>query len=209
MTDTRYGMLIDLSRCIGCNACTVACKMENDVPLTKYNGWVDTWDAGDDDDVRRVNIPKLCNHCADPRCEAACPTGATYIAEGGVVLIDEEKCINCQACIKACPYDVRYEVAEADGVAAHVAKCTYCYHRVARGMLPACVGTCVAQARLYGDLNNPESDIARRMAEITAEALLPEEGIDTATRYVLLTEAEALPRRSGVYKGGELIEPMA
>lgn len=203
MSEKRFGMLIDLARCIGCNACAVACKMENDVPLTKFNTWVESWDAGEDGDVRRVNVPKQCNHCVSPECQKVCPTGATHVTEEGVVLVDKEKCINCHSCMYACPYDVRYEVPGEN----YVTKCTYCYHRTVRGMLPACVGTCVGKARLFGDLNDPTSDIARRIAEIDAEALRPELGIDTSTRYVVLTEACSLPVRSAVHKGGQVLVP--
>lgn len=202
MTKRNFGMLIDLARCIGCNACAVACKMENDVPLTKFNTWVESWDAGEDGDVRRVNVPKQCNHCTDALCAMACPTGATFVTDEGVVLINKDDCDNCHACMEACPYDVRYEVEAADGEAAHVAKCTYCYHRTSRGMLPACVGTCVAKARLFGDLDDPESDIAKRVAEVEAEALRADFGIDVSTRYVLLSMAEELPVRSAVHRGG-------
>ncbi len=205
MTEARYGMLIDLARCIGCNACAVACKMGNDLPLTKFNTWVESWDAGEDGDVRRVNVPKLCNHCVDPKCAQVCPTGATFVTDEGVVLVDQTECINCHSCMNACPYDVRYEVEESDGLAAHVSKCTFCYHRTSRGMLPACVGTCVAKARLFGDLNDPNSDIAKRMVQVEAEALKPEAGIDTSVRYVLLSSLGSLPRRSGVHKGGKAL----
>ena len=104
----RFGMLIDLSLCIGCNACAVACKQENGVPLTKFNTWVESWDVGTGEQARRANQPKLCNHCADAPCVKVCPTGASYRTEDGVVLVDAEKCIGCKYCMAACPYQARW-----------------------------------------------------------------------------------------------------
>ena len=116
----RFGMLIDLSLCIGCNACAVACKQENGVPLTKFNTWVESWDVGTGEQARRANQPKLCNHCADAPCVKVCPTGASYRTEDGVVLVDSEKCIGCKYCMAACPYQARW----VDDDTGEVGKCT-------------------------------------------------------------------------------------
>ena len=132
----RLGMLIDLARCIGCNACAVACKMENETPTGKFNTWIESWDVKDENGyIRRANVPKQCNHCDNPVCVEVCPTEASYIAEDGTVQVDFEKCIGCQACITACPYQVRWLDEESNTV--H--KCTFCHHRTTNGMLPACV----------------------------------------------------------------------
>ena len=161
MSDMRLGMLIDLAKCIGCNACVVACRLENETPLTKFNTWIESWDVEDGNGyVRRSNVPKQCNHCDNPACVEACPTGASYIAEDGTVQIDDEKCVGCDACVAACPYEARYHVDDEN----IVRKCTFCHHRTQFGMLPACVGACVAGARMFGDLNDPDSDISKAIA---------------------------------------------
>ena len=111
MNEKKLGMLIDLSLCIGCNACTVACKRENDVPLGAFNTWIESFDVERPDGrIARANVPKQCNHCADAPCVKVCPTGASYRAEDGTVQIDPDKCIGCKYCMAACPYQVRYQV---------------------------------------------------------------------------------------------------
>lgn len=201
-SNKRLGMLLDLSACIGCNACVVACKQENDVPVTKFNTWIESWDAGTYPNVLRANLPKLCNHCADPLCENACPTGATYVTDEGVVLIDDEKCTGCKTCIEACPYaSVRWY----DEDTKLVRKCTYCYHRTSQGMLPMCTTVCPTHARMFGDLNDPESDIAKRLAQVEAEGVDPALTIDTSTRYVGVSEMTSLPVSSGICHGGNVV----
>ena len=139
MSEKRLGMLIDLSLCIGCNACVVACKRENDVPLTKFNTWIESFDVERPDGrIARANVPKQCNHCEDAPCVKVCPTGASYKAEDGTVQVDMEKCIGCKYCMAACPYQVRYQLDSGE-----VQKCTFCHHRTTEGMLPMCVSTCV------------------------------------------------------------------
>ncbi len=202
MSEKRYGMLIDLAACIGCNACAVACKEENDVPLGSFNVWVESWDVDDGVTARRANVPKQCNHCADAPCVAVCPTKATYVTDEGVVLVDAEKCIGCGACLAACPFGARYLIDSGEAQ-----KCTFCYHRTQYGLLPACVATCVTKARLFGDMGDPESDVSKRLAEVESETLYPDLGLDLAVRYVGLSEAEALPRVSAVHKGGNVIKP--
>ena len=108
MSEKRFGMLIDLSLCVGCNACAVACKQENAVPLAKFNTWVESWDVDDGGIVRRANVPKQCNHCASAPCVKVCPTGASYRTDEGVVMTDPEKCIGCKYCMAACPYQARW-----------------------------------------------------------------------------------------------------
>ncbi|MEG0071116.1 MAG: 4Fe-4S dicluster domain-containing protein [Raoultibacter sp.] len=196
--EKRFGMLIDLSLCVGCNACVVACKMENDVPLTCFNTWIESWDAGEYPNVFRANMPKLCNHCKDAPCVRVCPTAASYVTDEGVVLVDESRCIGCKYCLAACPYQVRWQEPDKG----HVDKCTFCYHRTSQGMLPACVSTCITHARIFGDLNDPESDISQRLAEVDAEKLHEELGLDTAVYYVGLSATQDLAQTSVVHKGG-------
>lgn len=176
---TRWGMVLDLKRCIGCNACSVACMQENTTP--RGMRWTETVseEIGDYPNVTRAYIPMLCNHCEDPPCERVCPTKATYITDDGIVLVDANKCIGCGACITACPYKNRYKLKPApfkNGLYSKgiltpfeeqgygrfqvgtTVKCTFCHERVAQGLDPACVVTCPAEARIFGDLDDPNSE---------------------------------------------------
>ena len=204
MSEKKLGMLIDLSLCIGCNACAIACKMENDVPAGEFNTWIESWDVKKDDQIRRSNVPKQCNHCGNPTCVSVCPTAASYIADDGTVQIDESKCIGCKYCMAACAYGVRYLVEETG----EVQKCTFCHHRSSNGLLPACVSTCVTKARLFGDLNDPESDISKRIAEAKqTDVLLPDMNMDPKLFYLGLTETQNLERVSSIQKGGNTLVP--
>lgn len=166
MSEQRLGMVVDLALCIGCNACAVACKQENDVPLTKFNTWVESWDVDDGGRIRRANLPKLCNHCANPACVHVCPTGASYVDADGSVQIDVDKCIGCKYCMAACPYGVRVQLHS--GV---VEKCRFCWYEGEPGNPPACVGTCITGARIFGDLDDPESEISKAIARSNAQPL--------------------------------------
>ena len=176
----RFGMLIDLSLCIGCNACAVACKQENGVPLTKFNTWVESWDVGTGEQARRANQP-----------------------EDGVVLVDAEKCIGCKYCMAACPYQARW----VDDDTGEVGKCTFCHHRTAHGLLPACVSTCVTRARYFGDLDDPSSDIAKKVADVGGEALFADLGLNPSVLYVGLSQVEGLPATSAIHRGGNVVKP--
>lgn len=210
MSDTnessvRLGMLIDLALCTGCNACAVACRMENDTPTGKWNTWVESWDAGEYPNVFRANLPKLCNHCSNPACVSVCPTGASYTADDGTVQIDTSKCIGCKFCMAACPYGVRY-LAEETG---DVHKCTFCHHRSSNGLLPACVASCITHARVFGDLNDPQSDISKRLAEAGSDAqvLLEDQGMEPSVHYVGLRKTVEAPRTSAIHQGGNVKTP--
>ena len=194
MSEQRLGMAIDLALCIGCNACAVACKMENGVGLGHFNTWVESWDVDDGGRIRRAN----------PACVSVCPTGASYVDADGSVQVDTGKCIGCKYCMAACPYGVRYLVEETGDV--H--KCTFCHHRSSNGLLPACVGTCVTKARVFGDLNDPDSDVSKLLAEAGGgEVLLADMGMEPSVRYVDLEETMALKRVSAVHKGGNVLTP--
>jgi len=177
-----YGMGIEIEKCIGCNRCVEACKTENHVPEEPYyfRTWVERYSilssgeavvecisthphqppaAGTDDRdvVRTFFVPKLCNHCAHPPCTQVCPVGATFETRDGVVLVDSQRCIGCRYCIQACPYGARFfnpTTNTAD-------KCTFCYHRVRHGLLPACVEVCPTGARIFGDLKSKASRLVR------------------------------------------------
>ncbi len=154
----RYGFVIDVSRCIDCRACLVACSVENDVPMNHTRIWVkDAGLKGSFPNLERMFIPYNCMHCENPPCIEVCVSGATYKdADSGLVLVDQEACIGCRFCVEACPYDARY-TDERRGV---VDKCDGCIKRLERGLQPACVATCVGGSRMFGDLNDPNSEVS-------------------------------------------------
>lgn len=177
----NYAMIIDLRRCIGCHACTAACKMENDVPYGNYRVWVEEGEKGDyPRNVMSLKLPRQCNQCRKAPCEQVCPVGATYYSEEGVVLIHSDRCIGCRYCIAACPYDARFINPKTNTAE----KCTFCYHRLEAGLLPACVSTCVGNARLFGDLNDPESIVSKTLAEFPTSVLKPEIGTEPHVYYI-------------------------
>lgn len=183
----RYAMVIDVRRCVSCHACTVTCKMENDVPEGFFRSWVAEADKGVFPNVIRVKVPRLCNQCEDAPCTTVCPVKATYHDEDGIVRIDPDKCIGCRYCIAACPYDQRY-LNPDNGMAD---KCDFCIERVHAGLLPACVSTCIAHARYFGDLNDPNSIVSRLLAEESYQVLRPELGTKPRVFYIGLDEALA------------------
>ena len=154
---TQYAIITDLNRCVGCLACTVACKAVNNVPVGAF--WIKTLrvgpnpiegGSGDWPDVEMYFLPIQCQHCADPECVKVCPTGASHKAADGTVQIDKSKCIGCQFCAMSCPYNVRY-LNEEERV---VEKCTLCEQKIAQGELPQCVAQCGSRARFFGDLEH-------------------------------------------------------
>jgi tetrathionate reductase subunit B len=183
----RYGMVIDLRRCFGCHACSIACKAEQDVPLGRFKCWVNVSERGNYPNVRRDFLPVLCNHCDNPPCVSVCPSGATYQREDGIVMQDDEVCIGCKYCIQACPYGVRY--SDPDKKSAE--KCDFCVHRLDQGVLPACVNTCNARARVFGDLNDPDSAVSRLLASTPVQSLRPAMGTDPRVFYIGLDQEAA------------------
>ena len=181
----HWGMVVDLRKCIGCQACTVACIMENHVPEDAFRTHVSVYElvkAGEDPAM--VMLPRLCNHCDDPPCIPVCPVEATFKAENGEVLVDASKCVGCAYCVQACPYDARFinhETQTAD-------KCTFCFHRTQAGLLPACVETCVGGARNFGDLNDPESAVSKMLAANKVSVLRPEMHTNPNVYYIGLEE---------------------
>lgn len=176
----RWAMLIDLRKCIGCQACTVACKFENNVPEGHFRTWVPDVELGTFPHVRRAFLPRLCNHCERPSCIEVCPSGATWQRDDGVVEIDHEICWGCGACVGACPYDARF----IDPVTRTADKCTFCTQRIDQGLLPACVESCVGGARQFGDLNDPESPVARAIREEPVQVLKPGTGNEPRVFYI-------------------------
>lgn len=176
----RYGMLIDLRKCIGCHACTVSCKSEFDVTLGHWRSWVSEVEKGAYPEVKRHFIPQLCNHCSDSPCVEVCPTGASFQKENGLVLVNEDRCIACSACIAACPYGTRY----LDPKEKVVKKCDFCEHRLDHGLEPSCVNTCAPRARIFGDLNDPDSEISQLIRDNPVQVLKPEMNTDPNVYYI-------------------------
>lgn len=177
----RYAMVMDLRRCIGCHACHVACKAENEVPLGVFRTHVRYYERGEYPDTKRYFLPNLCNHCKNPPCVKVCPTGASWKREeDGIVLVDYDKCIGCKYCMAACPYGIRFinpETNVAD-------KCTFCVHRVDAGIVPSCVNSCVGGTRIFGDMNDPNSEVAKLIASNPVTVLKPEKGSYPSVFYI-------------------------
>lgn len=154
----RYAMVTDLRKCVACKACTAACSAEWNVPAGFARTHVHQAPLqGNFPNLATSPLVAQCNHCDDPPCTAACPTGATYQQADGIVQIDRDLCIGCGYCVDACPYDARF----VDPVAKKADKCTFCAPRIARGQLPACVSTCPSGAKHFGDLEDPASEVHR------------------------------------------------
>ena len=184
----RYAMVIDLRRCIGCDACMVACKAEFDVPLGVFRTWVPYKVVGTYPNVRKQFLPRLCNHCDDPPCVRACPVEATFkVEDGGFVLQRYERCIGCKACMASCPYNARFMLPKQrtyTEITSVVDKCTFCHHRVTQGLEPACVQTCIGRARVFGDINDPKSEVSYLVANMPTQVLRPEEGTKPHVFYI-------------------------
>ncbi len=204
---TRYGMAIDLSRCIGCNTCAVACKVSNNLPKdvwwnvvhTEGRDFADTSKGTYGGEMQLSWLPVNCMHCENAVCEEVCPTGATVKRDDGIVTVDEETCIGCKSCMEACPYDVRrlienepeyyLEFPIGDPAAkSHkggtVEKCDFCAGRIDRGEKPACMELCPGRARYWGDLDDPESEVSQFLSGRNATVLLEEEGTSPSVYYV-------------------------
>lgn len=160
----RNCLVLDLNRCTGCDTCVVACKLENGIGLGKYwNRVLTVGPTGTHPHIEMYWLPMQCQQCENPACVHVCPTGASYRDEKtGVVLVDHNKCIGCQYCMMACPYGVRTLNEETKTVE----KCTLCSHLTADGSDdPACVHSCSAGARLFGDIDDPNSDVSKYIAQ--------------------------------------------
>ena len=202
---TRLSIAINLDRCVGCHTCANACKMQNNVPMGM--AWNRVLNEGCDTEIgvqgtypniSRVHIPLACQHCENPACQRVCPTGATYKDGLGRVEIDYGKCIGCRMCMAACPYNARvfnwedpsrepgFDYGDSrvpvrvKGVAE---KCTLCKERTDRGDEPMCVRCCLSKARVFGDLDDPDSEVSRVIRERNAYQLHSEMGTEPQVRY--------------------------
>ncbi|MBT8494677.1 MAG: polysulfide reductase NrfD [Deltaproteobacteria bacterium] len=176
----NYGFVIDNRKCIGCHACSTACKSENEVPLGVQRTWVKTVEHGTYPDVTRSFHVTRCNHCENPPCVRICPTTAMYQRADGIVEFDRRSCIGCKSCIQACPYDAIY----IDPETKTAAKCHFCSHRTDIGLEPACVVVCPVHAIIAGDLDDPQSEIAKTVAAHKTSVRKPEQGTAPKLLYI-------------------------
>lgn len=197
----RYGMVIDLKRCIGCTGCAVMCKAENATPPGVLWLRVVKQESGVYPQVRRVSVPVQCMHCDEPPCLEACPTGATFKHKNGIVDINADQCVGCRYCMMVCPYHQRFfndgqagyfdegpTPYENAGYSRHqegvVSKCNFCLPRVEKGVEPACVANCMARARTFGDLDDPNSEVSKLIRDRGGYQLYPELGTNPSIRYL-------------------------
>ena len=225
---TKYGMVIDLDRCIGCRACMEACKVENNTPQASFWMYVFRLEEGEYPDTKVTFMPRPCQHCENPPCVKVCPVGARFRRDDGIVLTDFERCIGCRYCEVACPYGVNFfnwkkpednyyldwDDAETEKVAGGVVppwqnpdsqavhgeeerltgggghfkgvmeKCTFCVQRAEKGLTTACAETCPVQAIIFGDLDDPDSQVSRYHKGRDHFRLLEEAGTKPSVIYV-------------------------
>jgi len=188
-----YSYIIDLHKCIGCGSCVQACNRENDVPPDFFRTWVERYQSGPGSEKAHIDspdgslygfpaatagvtgvtkayfVPKMCNQCSEPPCVQVCPFGASYKSPDGVMLVDRDRCMGCGYCVQACPYAARWI-----NPLTHVAdKCTWCYHRISKGLQPACVLACPTLTRRLGDLRDPYDPINKTLEEERMGVLQP------------------------------------
>ncbi len=185
----RYGFVIDQRKCIGCHACTTACKSEHEVPVGVFRTWVKYVESGQFPNARRHFSVLRCNHCEDAPCVNICPTKALYKRPDGIVDFDNRLCIGCKACMQACPYDALY----IDPNNNTAAKCNYCAHRVEQDLLPACVVVCPEKAIIAGDIDDPTSEIANLIGTQPVSVRKPEQGTKPKVFYLGAEDANLTP----------------
>jgi Fe-S-cluster-containing dehydrogenase component len=204
---TQYGMVIDLKRCYGCYACSMACKTSNHTPPAVFWARVLMSEVGKFPNAVRQALPVLCMQCEEPSCMEVCPTGATQQLDNGIVIVDKDKCMGCKYCIMGCPYGARYSVEKwesyfPDGLplspleefqkrewmkksgVGTATKCDFCRERIAEDKQPTCVQACPAKARIFGDLNDPNSEISVLIKKERGQVLNPEFGNKPKVYYL-------------------------
>lgn len=191
-TEHLYAYVIDINKCIGCGMCVQACARENKVPDHFYRTWVERYLVSETGEViiespdggkngfkpmtpgfnvaKAYFVPKMCNHCANTPCIQVCPVGASYATPEGVVLVDGKRCIGCGYCVQACPFGSRF----INPTTRTAEKCTWCYHRVTKGLKPACVEACPVGARLFGDLKDERDPVRKIVTQAHLDVLQPE-----------------------------------
>ncbi len=194
----RWGKVLDQSKCIGCHACTTACKSENEVPAGVTRTYVKSVDVGTFPQVRRAFQVTRCNQCADAPCVAACPTRAMFRREDGIVDFDKSICIGCKACMAACPYDAIFINPEDHSAE----KCNMCAHRLDMGLEPACVTVCPVEAILVGDLSDPASAVAQAVGREAVQVRKPEKDTSPGVFYLGAHEATLDPLAARRPEGG-------
>lgn len=202
----RLGFLIDQRRCIGCHACTVACKQEQEVPLGVFRTWVKYIEKGEFPNTRRHFTVLRCNHCDDAPCIEICPTTALFRRSDGIVDFDQSRCIGCKSCMQACPYDALY----IDPLEHTAAKCNFCAHRIDVGLKPACEIVCPETAIISGDLDDPSSVISNLIAREPVQVRKPEQGTQPKLFYInadALGLTPNLSQRESTTMWGQLASP--
>jgi Fe-S-cluster-containing dehydrogenase component/formate-dependent nitrite reductase membrane component NrfD len=184
-----YGFAIDLKKCIGCHACTIACKAEHDIPIGVNRCWVKTVEKGRFPDTQRFFFPVLCNQCEEAPCLKICPTGALYERRDGIVDLNGAACIGCRACMVACPYDQLF----IDPNTRTAEKCNFCANRVENQLQPACVSVCPTECRIFGDLDDPTSEVAQIVQREAFMVRKPEKGTGPRVFYLGADESAIRP----------------
>lgn len=203
-----FGFLVDTEKCIGAGKCLTACRVENNVPEGYARTWVERFVHFRDGTVqvdlvpetgyaasslpdidnslvdKAYFVPKLCNQCVDAPCNQVCPVHASFTSPEGVELIDPDRCIGCGYCVQACPYGIRFLNPETN----NADKCTWCYHRIVNNESPACVEACPVGARVFGRLDDPDSELSRRLATVRTQVLKEHLGTHPKLHYVGLSE---------------------
>ena len=175
-----YGFVIDLKKCIGCHACTIACKAEHDIPVGVNRCWVKTVEKGTFPDTQRLFLPVLCNQCEEAPCMKICPTGALFRRADGIVDLNGEACIGCKACMVACPYDQLF----IDPNTRTAEKCNFCANRIENQLKPACVSVCPTECRIFGDLDDASTEIAQIVQRQPFTVRKPEKGTGPKIFYL-------------------------
>ncbi len=199
----NYGFVIDLKKCIGCHACTIACKAEHDIPVGVNRCWVKTVEKGRFPDTQRLFLPVLCNQCEDAPCMTICPTSALFRRRDGIVDLDGEACIGCKACMAACPYDQLF----IDPNTRTAEKCNFCANRVENQLQPACVSVCPTECRIFGDLDDPTTEVAQIVQREAFTVRKPEKGTGPKIFYLQADDSIIQPEiatRPFVFREGNV-----